>query len=283
MARLAIDEVDCRHVDNERVASRRTAPRSSTSRSTTAATAPPANTCEISSDAIRTANGSATTSSPEPSHPSARTPTPRTSPSSAAASEPATESIVAKPVQLRRLAADDIDDALAHHLSEAGQTVATRFITAIERALTYLARHPHSGSLRFAYELGIPELRSWPVPRFPYLVFYVDRDTHVDVCARPAHATRHPCGPRPHQWGVTPLGRLIERRSPGHRSSAGLLSIAVGRAEEHSSASAIPSSAPDRRGASVGHRQSKRPFVPSRKGLCVGSALAAGKDLHLRP
>ena len=88
---------------------------------------------------------------------------------------------MAKPVQLRRRAAEDIDDALAHYLSEAGQAVATRFVTALERALTHLARRPHNGSLRFAYELGIPELRSWPVPRFPYLVFYIDHDTHIDV------------------------------------------------------------------------------------------------------
>jgi toxin ParE1/3/4 len=88
---------------------------------------------------------------------------------------------VAKPVQLRRRAADDIDAALDHHRSEAGRAVAVRFVDAVERALIHVARHPRNGSLRFAYELGIPELRCWPIPRFPYLIFYVDHDNQIDV------------------------------------------------------------------------------------------------------
>ena len=88
---------------------------------------------------------------------------------------------MAKPVQLRRRAADDIDAALDHYRSQAGRAVAMRFVGALERALTHIARHPHNGLLRFAYELGIPELRCWPSPRFPYFIFYVDPDNQVDV------------------------------------------------------------------------------------------------------
>jgi len=88
---------------------------------------------------------------------------------------------MAKPVQLRRLAADDIDAALDYYRGEAGQAVAMRMVDAVERALTHVARHPHHGSLRLGYELGVPELRTWPVPRFPYLIFYVERDTRIDV------------------------------------------------------------------------------------------------------
>jgi toxin ParE1/3/4 len=88
---------------------------------------------------------------------------------------------VAKPVQLRRRAADDINAALDHYRRQAGRAVAVRFVNALERALNHVARHPHNGSLRFAYELGIPELRCWPIPRFPYLIFYVDHDNQIDV------------------------------------------------------------------------------------------------------
>ena len=66
-----------------------------------------------------------------------------------------------KPVRLRRLAAEDID--------------------AVQRAMTHVGRHPHSGSLRFSYDLDIPELRTWAVGRFPYLIFYVDSQRHIDV------------------------------------------------------------------------------------------------------
>ncbi len=103
-----------------------------------------------------------------------------TSPRCAVASNPASEP-AAKPVRLRRLAAEDIDAALDHYCSEAGHDVAARFIGSVERAVTRIGRHPHNGSLRFAYELEIPDLRCWPVPRFPYLIMYVERDTEIDV------------------------------------------------------------------------------------------------------
>lgn len=87
----------------------------------------------------------------------------------------------AKPVRLRRLAADDIDDAVDHYLDHAGPEVAARFVTAIQRSLAQIARSPHTGSLRFAYDLDVPELRHRRVARFPHLIFYVERDALIDV------------------------------------------------------------------------------------------------------
>ena len=66
--------------------------------------------------------------------------------------------------------------------------MAGRFIKAIERAIHQI-RRPTAGSLRFSYELDLPELRAWPVARFPYLVFYVDREREVDV-SRTLHTRR---------------------------------------------------------------------------------------------
>jgi toxin ParE1/3/4 len=96
---------------------------------------------------------------------------------------------VTKLVRLRQLAAADIDTAADHFLAEAGPDVPGRFISAVERALHHIGRHPHSGSLRFSYELDIPELRAWPLTRFPYLVFYVEHDTEIDVW-RVLHTSR---------------------------------------------------------------------------------------------
>ncbi|RVI93967.1 type II toxin-antitoxin system RelE/ParE family toxin, partial [Sinorhizobium meliloti] len=36
-------------------------------------------------------------------------------------------------------------------------------------------------SLRYAYELGLPDLRSVSLKRYPYLIFYRDQPDHVDV------------------------------------------------------------------------------------------------------
>ncbi|MFN3219296.1 MAG: type II toxin-antitoxin system RelE/ParE family toxin [Acidimicrobiales bacterium] len=90
---------------------------------------------------------------------------------------------------LRALAADDIDAAVAFYRSEASAEVAVEFIDALESAIAHLLRHPLTGSLRFAYELEIPELRSWPLRKFPYLVFYVPDDDRIDIW-RILHARR---------------------------------------------------------------------------------------------
>jgi toxin ParE1/3/4 len=82
---------------------------------------------------------------------------------------------------LRALAANDIEEAAAYYRDEAGMQVALEFIDALEAAINHLRLHPLTGSLRFAYELEIPELRSWPLRRFPYLVFYVPDDDRVDI------------------------------------------------------------------------------------------------------
>ena len=86
-----------------------------------------------------------------------------------------------KPVHLRAVAANDIELAVDHDLAEAGAEVAARLVDVLERDLGKLARQPHFGSLRFAYELGIPDLRAWPVQGFPFVVFYVEQDQRLDV------------------------------------------------------------------------------------------------------
>ena len=96
---------------------------------------------------------------------------------------------MAKPVQLRQLAADDIDAALSYYQREAGESLAIRFIDALEAELGRISQHPLIGSLRYSYELDIPGLRSWPLEKFPYIVFYADRAEYVDVW-RVLHARR---------------------------------------------------------------------------------------------
>jgi len=46
-----------------------------------------------------------------------------------------------------------------------------------------------SGAPRYAHELNMPDLRFWLVLGYPYVVFYVERDDHVDVW-RVLHAKR---------------------------------------------------------------------------------------------
>ena len=92
-------------------------------------------------------------------------------------------------VDLRALAAADIEAAVDHYREEAGPQAALDFIDALEAAISHLRHYPNSGSLRFAFELEIPGLRSWTLQRFPYLIFYVPQDDHMDIW-RVLHAQR---------------------------------------------------------------------------------------------
>jgi toxin ParE1/3/4 len=86
-----------------------------------------------------------------------------------------------KGVVPRELANSDVEEAIDHHLAEASAKVALGFVDELEKAYAHIARHPASGSPRYAHQLGLADLRFWPLGRYPYLIFYVERDEHIDV------------------------------------------------------------------------------------------------------
>jgi toxin ParE1/3/4 len=86
-----------------------------------------------------------------------------------------------KSIALRELAQKDIDEALDHYVGVGGDITALDFIDAVESAFRHICAHPGSGSPRYAIELDLPEVRSWRLKRFPYLIFYIERETEVDV------------------------------------------------------------------------------------------------------
>ena len=90
---------------------------------------------------------------------------------------------------IRALAATDIEAAVTYYRSEAGPTTALDFVNTLEAAINHLCQHPLTGSLRFAFELEIPDLRNWPLQKFPYLIFYVAEDDRIDIW-RVLHARR---------------------------------------------------------------------------------------------
>ena len=79
-----------------------------------------------------------------------------------------------KPVIPRERANRDVDDAIAYYPKEHAGQAAPGFVA-------FLSRHPGAGASRYAYELDIPGLRSWPLRRFPYLIFYMEQADHIDV------------------------------------------------------------------------------------------------------
>lgn len=86
-----------------------------------------------------------------------------------------------KPVVPRAQADRDVDEAIAYCLEQGAVDAALGFIDALERAYGHISRNPAAGSPRYAHELSLPDLRFWLVPDYPDVVFYLERDDHIDV------------------------------------------------------------------------------------------------------
>ena len=95
----------------------------------------------------------------------------------------------AKIVLRRRSARLDLDQAADHYEGDAGPDVALRFVDAVESAYRTIGERPSAGSSLWAEQLGIAGLRSRPVAHFPYLIFYLEEDEHIEVW-RVLHARR---------------------------------------------------------------------------------------------
>ena len=86
-----------------------------------------------------------------------------------------------KPIIPRELANRDVDDAIDHILAEGSEKAALGFVDELEQAYARIGRHPATGSPRYAHELNLPGLRSWSLKRYPHMIFYMERNDHIDV------------------------------------------------------------------------------------------------------
>lgn len=95
----------------------------------------------------------------------------------------------AKPLRFRQVARRDVDNAIEYYVGEAGDAVALRFIDALEHAYRRIRARPSAGSPRFGQVLDISGLRSIRLRRFPYLIFYLDHGSQIEIW-RVLHAAR---------------------------------------------------------------------------------------------
>jgi toxin ParE1/3/4 len=86
-----------------------------------------------------------------------------------------------KSIVPRQLANRDVEEAVDYYRAEGGEAVALGFIDALVKAYAHIGRHPATGSPRYAHELNLPGLRAWLLTRYPYMVFYVEQQDHIDV------------------------------------------------------------------------------------------------------
>jgi toxin ParE1/3/4 len=74
-----------------------------------------------------------------------------------------------------------VESIIDYYLVEGGSGVALDFVDELEVAYRHLALQPATGSPRYARQLGIEGLRTWPLRRFPYIVFYFAQPEHVEI------------------------------------------------------------------------------------------------------
>lgn len=94
-----------------------------------------------------------------------------------------------KPPQWHPLARLDADEAANWYAEQGGLALELRFIQSLDTAIAQIAGQPGIGASRYAQVLKLRDLRFWSLKGFPYLIFYLERDTHVDIW-RVLHAQR---------------------------------------------------------------------------------------------
>lgn len=75
----------------------------------------------------------------------------------------------------------DFRSTVLWYRETAGSDLAERFARAVEAAASDISMFPALDSTRYAEYLRIPSLRSRAVADFPYLVFYIERESHIEI------------------------------------------------------------------------------------------------------
>ena len=94
-----------------------------------------------------------------------------------------------KPLHWHPLARRDADEAAAWYAQEGGLALELTFTATLQATAGLISAHPGIGSPRYATVLNLAGLRCWRVKGFPQLVFYIERETQLDIW-RVLHAQR---------------------------------------------------------------------------------------------
>jgi toxin ParE1/3/4 len=93
-----------------------------------------------------------------------------------------------KRIVRRALADTDILVALDYYIANAPEYMHA-FIDDIEHTMLHIQQYPASGSTHYAHALDLPGLRVWCCNKYPYLIFYIENVTQIEIW-RILHAKR---------------------------------------------------------------------------------------------
>jgi len=86
-----------------------------------------------------------------------------------------------KPSSWQAVALRDAEQIVDWYIAEAGDAVAARFMDALNETIASISEFPGLGSRRYAEQLGFDNLRFREIADFPYLIFYLDHESHVMI------------------------------------------------------------------------------------------------------
>lgn len=77
-----------------------------------------------------------------------------------------------------RFAVEDEEEIVHYYEQTSSEQVALGFINALDQAFSPLSRYPHMDSPRPEYDLELDGIRSWPLKKFPHLIYYEIQTDH---------------------------------------------------------------------------------------------------------
>ena len=80
-----------------------------------------------------------------------------------------------------RFAVEDEEEIVHYYEQTSSEQVSLGFINALDQAFSQLSRYPHMGSPRPEYDLELDGIRSWPLKKFPHLIYYEIQTDHIEL------------------------------------------------------------------------------------------------------
>jgi toxin ParE1/3/4 len=97
--------------------------------------------------------------------------------------------LIGKSIYLSQVARKDLQDALLSYELQNSELAVDGCLDALGKAYQQISKFPKSGSTRTGSEVNLPGLRSWPLTRYPFLLFYKEEIDQID-CWRLLHEKR---------------------------------------------------------------------------------------------
>lgn len=77
-------------------------------------------------------------------------------------------------------AQEDVEQAVDYY-KEKSKALGNKFYHELVKAYGHIGDHPAIGSNRFAYELNIPNLKTWALTDFLYIIFYIEKAEYIRI------------------------------------------------------------------------------------------------------